>query len=456
MGKAMGSVIYEFLTESLLFDEALIEENFLSIPESELQAEVDRYREFSVTRMKELIEEVHNTEGGLKVFGAEDYFSIAQLKQTALYLDQVIIPDPIFPYSYRKSDASKTMSQFLGMERGDAIDKRRIAEAVTIMKDLTPMVVADYLKFFPISYYFEPDEQVPVGFSENYFADVLPSELLKIYHERAKVRSLKKADIGWIVEDKLKLGRSIAVQFEGDCDNNIHMYNLFEPDIQKINEEERIVHFAMTLPDEPPPLDLFRAWVYQSVNKAAQAHYEKLIKEYILSSKFGSYYLTTSQLNGFLLGQRVTKEKGIKEHTMACVLNLDLPFFSNISISDIMKVRENEGEAFELFRKEFEKKLRGLRRESDPEIIKSKMEDVLHELGEVQVVNIEKKIKHLRRGALAEATIALGGLAGSVITSGLSLAATIIALASGCKTYSEYQEKVKDNPAYFLWKIRRG
>ena len=41
----MGSLLYDFLTESLLFQPALIDEGFAAVEETTLDAELQRYRE---------------------------------------------------------------------------------------------------------------------------------------------------------------------------------------------------------------------------------------------------------------------------------------------------------------------------------------------------------------------------------------------------------------------------
>ena len=49
----------------------------------------------------------------------------------------------------------------------------------------------------------------------------------------------------------------------------------------------------------------------------------------------------------------------------------------------------------------------------------------------------------------------MGGLAGSIVTSGFSLAATALAIGKGYKDYVDYKEKVKENPAYLLWEVKK-
>lgn len=324
------------------------------------------------------------------------------------------------------------------------------------IKSTLVLLSANYLKFFPISYYFEPEEKVPIGFSEVLFDDVLPPELLSHYKNNVNVRSLKIAKEGLIVEDKLKIGRSIEVRFKNDGDSGSHIYQLFDQEITNFNEKTHSAKVTMTLPDTQPSADEFKVWVYQSINRAAQSHYDKLTKELFLSSRFAASYLTNSPFSHHLLGEKLGGDKGIKESTIDCVIKMHLPFLSNISIADLMSLRANDGEAFDSFRRELERQFRELRLENDPVTIQAKLENAIHELSEIQVSKIETKIKHLRKGALAQTGVVIGGLIGCVATSNLSVIASIIALFKGIKLYSEYQEEIKSNPAYFLWKVKKS
>jgi hypothetical protein len=66
-------------------------------------------------------------------------------------------------------------------------------------------------------------------------------------------------------------------------------------------------------------------------------------------------------------------------------MSVDLPFLKELDIEMLMKVRQEEGEAFQSFRLELDKQLRELRLVKDPEALKIKTENVMHELSEVQV-----------------------------------------------------------------------
>jgi len=451
----MGSVIYDFLADSFLFDEMHQSGYYAAVSETAIKKELERYRDFALSNISELHEEIKNEDFQIKIFGSRDFFSIDHLMQTAFYLDQVVLPDLIFPFSHSESDFSKTMNQYLGMSQSDFIDRRSLAAAAQKMKILTPMVAANYLKFFPVSYSPEPGEKIPLTYSENGYADSLPSQILSKYQAEVDVKSLRKSDQHLIVEDVLRIGRCIVVRFKGDGDENSRIYNLFQQKVVEVDDDTRTIQFLMMQPEDPPPLEQFQAWVIQSINKTARAHYDQLIEGLRLSSSFGASYLTSSEFTHSLLGSSTSNEN-IQAHSSECVLNMDLPFLSNIKMEDLMNVRQNDGEAFELFRRELERNFRELRTETDPEVVKIKIQNAIHELSEVQVDKIDQKIKGLRKGALAQVGIAAGGLAGSVITSGWSMAATAVALAHGFSSYSEYRGTVRENPAYFLWKVKNA
>ena len=451
----MGSIVFDFLTESILFDERHIENAFASVQEPNLQKELERYREFIKNNLQAIQEEVTQSPSALRIFGAKDFLSVDNIMQTAWYMEQVIIPDPIFPITAPTSEFSRTASKAIGLHGNSGINRIELASAARKMKTLAPMVAANYVRFFPASYYSETPTEIPIQYSEYAYADTLPSEILDVYHQNALVRSLKKTDDGLLlVEPTLQIGRGIAVSFKNDNADQIQFYHLHEPKIIEINEDTGIAKFVLTLPDEPPSVEQFRHWLYQSVNQTARAHYEDLARGLTMAAKTGASYITNSEFTQVLLDTPSSKED-IEQYSVECVLNLELPFLTNVNMADLMRVRQEDGDAFELFRKKLESTFRELRLENDPEKIKLKVQNAIHELGEVQYTQIDQRIKALRKGALAQAGVAVAGLAGSVAISGISILATIAAILAGFKNYSDYKKEIKENPAYFLWKVKK-
>lgn len=82
----MGSKLYDFLTDSLLFNDSLIEERFASVAEAEIRKELRRYREFWFANATEIQREVRANDSNLKLFSGLKMVPPELLKQTALYI----------------------------------------------------------------------------------------------------------------------------------------------------------------------------------------------------------------------------------------------------------------------------------------------------------------------------------------------------------------------------------
>lgn len=451
----MGSLIYDFLNESLLFDESLLQSKFKGISEVRLAKELEDYREHVTEHLDDLRDEIGTDAATLRLFGSREHFSPERLRQTAFYLDQIVLPDPLFPMTRKSSDVAKTMKRYLGAPEESMINRHELSSVTRKMRELRPMIAVNYLKYYPTSYYSEPADPMPVNYSPDGYAHSLPSDVMKHYWDNVIVRSMRKSERGLIVDNDLRIGRGLAVGFKGDNTDLFQLYHYWQQEIIKFDDESQTVYFQMTLPEEDPGVDEWERWVKQSINQSALAHFSSMATDLRLCESLNANYITNSEFTAALLTQPESA-KSIEAHTAECVLNLDLPFLTNVRSEDLMYVCESDGEAFALFRRELEKHLREVRHETDPVRIKAKAEDLVHELRDVQLTKIDQKVRELKKGALAESIIAIGGLAGTVLTSGASVGATLIAAAAGCHTYSEYREKVRENPAYFLWKVKNA
>ncbi len=69
--------------------------------------------------------------------------------------------------------------------------------------------------------------------------------------------------------------------------------------------------------------------------------------------------------------------------------------------------------------------------------------------------DVNQKIQYLKKQVKIDVSILLCGLLGSIQTSGFSLVASAMAFAKGCKDWNDYYSKIKNHPAYFLWKVKK-
>src|SRR5512142_1014676 len=141
----MGSVLYDFLTESFLFDALLLAEDFRQVQESALQRELQRYREFCSSNIDRIVSEVPVGDGTNLFLGRAP--SLDTLKKTILYVPCHIVADPLLAFApSERQRAARPLMELAGL-REEAINRDSLANAIRFMRAVTPMVAENCLKF---------------------------------------------------------------------------------------------------------------------------------------------------------------------------------------------------------------------------------------------------------------------------------------------------------------------
>ena len=446
----MGSIIYDFLADSPLFSDSEIQSGFSSLTDEKLTTILQEYRNHCLKNIKLLVSDVTETNSALKVLSTIEDIPYNLLKQSALYFDQFIIDDPLFPFTCKENETFSEFSKYLGHKK-NGINRHSLAENVSLLKAITPMVAADFIKILPLSYTFEPPKNIPLNLPVNYYADELPKEILDFFKKKRILRSLKQMDDKWVVLPHLDYTPGLIVEFDGYRTGKVFLYHHFT--MESLGEiapnEYRI---AMQLSEYPIDKDKWNAWVYQSINASAKAIFDKTYKENTIAAKLGATYLTDNQFISSLLTTNLPIKETVENSVSSQFLNINLPFLDNLDINKLMQIRINDADLFTNFRIELDKNLRELRAITNPNELKIAQENIVHELQTVQLPRISKKLSDLKCTFMLDAVIALGGLVGTVQTAGWSLLAASVAALSTYKSYREYKNSLKNNPAFLLWK----
>ena len=227
----MGSKIFDYLTESFLFNDALIQGNFSKITEQEILDELNSYREFCLSNICELESEVLTNQSSLKVVSGVEMPDLKWLKQSAFYIEQYVVNDPIIAFGYKNRknySTSEGLNFYLGWNK-EPVNKSELAKVVRYVKSLTPMVAADYVKLLPVNHFLEwPNpEQLPIVYSDNLFSDVLPKPILDFFHKNVIINSVEHLSErpGLIRLNPLKPCRDIQFSFKNH--SQILGYHLF-------------------------------------------------------------------------------------------------------------------------------------------------------------------------------------------------------------------------------------
>ena len=310
----MGSRTYDFLNDSFLFDSQCVQDQFRGISDDDVHKELRRYREFCLSITPELEQEILLDKSNLKLFAGIRHVDIALLKQSAFYVHQHVLYDPLFVLTETTTDQSRTMNEFLGM-KPLSLGRPQLTHTVAYMKALMPMVATDYVKFLPTSYFFEPPKELPITYSTQGFAERIPEALHDFFHSKAVVESGKKVDGGIQFDGSFTKGRIILIRFEGHGFEETYSYTLTAQETVNVKKEDRTAEFRMTLPDRPPDEKTFDAWVHQSIHQAAGGIYQRVLVENIFSARFGAAYFTKSPFLFELLEQIIPVEHTIQTDT---------------------------------------------------------------------------------------------------------------------------------------------
>jgi hypothetical protein len=450
----MGSIVFDFLANSFLFRDDDINDEYKDYTVSQLETELENYRKHCLDNYDLIVKEIIDNKSSLKVFSGLEKNEIPVLIQTALYLDQYIIYDPLFKFTETESEESKVTTKYLGFDNR-TLNKKDLATTTRFLKQLTPMIVADYIKIIPASYHLEPPANFAINYPVDNYNSILPQNILKYFYENVDVKSMDRMTKGWYISDNLKPCRGIHIDFKGLNSRSGFVYHLFEVHVDEVDEEKGILKFHQTLPDTPPDIEYFKTWVTQSVNSASKAVFDKIYLENFITSKLNSTYLCDNTFTGNILTREFNAEQNIQTHTSTELINLNLPFLDKISIDKLMEIRKYEEDVFTNFRIELEKQFRELRLVTDSNELQIRRENIVHELNDVQVFKIQNKMKSINRNKFIDSVLMVGGLAGAVQTGGLSLLASALALGKGYKDFKDYTDNVKENPSYLLWKIQK-
>ena len=107
-------------------------------------------------------------------------------------------------------------------------------------------------------------------------------------------------------------------------------------------------------------------------------------------------YLTKSNIVSKILSKVV--EHPTKESELASLaLSFELPITSQISIKDLLSIRNDYGEAFHNFRTELNSKLLGLDICADSETLRRKIASISYEMNSIQVQEVEKEYRKIIR-----------------------------------------------------------
>lgn len=453
----MSNKCLSFLLGSFLFSNEYVETQYSTYQDREIIAELQRYREYVLSEIDDIRAEIKNTKDKLNVciesfntMPTEDVY-----KQLVLYMDQVVIPDPLFELTEGKSDLTNIMGEYIGFKREDSYDREKLIDTINYIKCITPLIQSKFVVMLPISLMHEAPPNIAINYSPTAFSDVIPESILKYYQSIVKVYNLEKCSNGFRMDPNKPLypGTQIYVDFPDEIKATGSLYQYMLQEITSFDEKTGQAEFRMHIPDTIDKKS-FEHWVYQSINQSANHHFQEKYSELVLAQKCGCMYLSRSPLTAHILQMAIDKpSKDAEISNMA--LKLDLPVIDQMPISDILEIRNNYGQAFHNFRNELNAKLLGLDSIDDADALKRQLDTISYELNSVQVKEVEKEYRKISRTLKLDAVALTGSLIASFATGGITAVGAAGAFVKGISDINKYYTDVNEHNGLFLWKLNK-
>ena len=432
---------------------------FSSVSDAELKRELQRYRGYVLSNLEEIRREINENSQKIAVM----IESFAQrpkekiLKQLALYVDSVVISNPLFEMKERINYAKKEMNKYLNMKNQESLDRNTLVEALRYMKDSAFLVVCNYVKYVPISYLHEAPAQVPLTYDKDRFGKSLPKPIMELLKKNVKVHNLVKKDGEMHVEMEKKLvkGTGLWIEFPECNSMSGEFVQYCESEIVKCDDVTREVLCKMSFPEEISQYE-FDNWLEQSVNRACLQLYQDTYRELLLASSMNTMYLTQSVLRAQLMAQET--EPSIRSQITNMALKLEVPVLENSKIKDIISIRDNYGESFQNFRVELGKELLQLSGIKEEEQLRKKLLEITYEINEVYINKINREMSSLLKSFGFDVTITMASLISNGWTGQnnmLSAVGALYGIGSGMKDTLKLVSGVRTNPGFFLWKLSK-
>ena len=446
----MSKKCFDFLCNSFLGDKESLSSCFSRYKDGEIKNELKKYRQYVLTNIEEIYGEIKNDENSLNISldSSEQLPTEDVYRQLLLYMDQVIVPDPLFRFTEEHPQITKTSAYLLGLTPFDGINKEELCNAIKYIFDIETLIINEIVVMVPVSLIHEQPQKIPILYSPSAFADVIPETILKYYRSIARVYNLVPDDgkLKVITQKPLEVGTRIMVEFTDDdiCGKSVFQYYHIK------NDEKNMIF----IPADSITNKEFNVWVNQSINQASNSHFNDVYKELILSAKCGCMYLTRSNIISNVLKKTITKPS--KPAELASVaLSLDLPITNNIPIEDLISIRQNYGQAFHNFRRELNSKLLNLDVNADKDELKRQVDNISYEMSTIQVQEVEKEYRKIARALKIDALGITGSLIANFTTGGITALGAAATFVKGIFDANKYYTDVHEHNGFFLWKLKK-
>ena len=447
------SRITDYMDESCLFDPVWIVDAFARLSDAEIEGELGRYREFRLADQQLAV-----PEQGLSIVPDRGRLvAMDTLKQAALYMDTALVEDPLFSFS-EPITPERNMWAVLSTGWGIERDRSALTEIVTYMHELRRSVDAGVVRLVPFEAQraFDGHPMPMKSVTSVRGQHALPEDVVRLFLDRLEVQDRDNNNRPWTPISDLGATNRFGVRFKGDIESRVGQYSRIAR--TPVRQADGRVHMAYSNPVEAPAPQDFIEWALGCIYQTAMTIVADVKRDLAFADAHGALYQTSSSLVADLITHSTQGDGGLREDVLKYTLQLNVPVLNEATLDEVVDVREKEGDAFQAFRRHLESTLKELRLVTDATELQRRIENVSHEITEVQVADVERKVKAVRRNRNMMLTSTALTVSAAILPLGIGISSAVVGalgFLQAMQTRNALQDQVKENPAYFLWKLRR-
>ena len=397
------------------------------------------------------------------------------IKQLALYANRIYVHDPLLErvHDFWNLDLNfGEVIRYPNRQDREAAFRRRLATTIGLLMQLKPLVDAGIVHLSPTQVLTKEREPGAVYASDLYGVDgaygqkppELPPEVSRYAKEHLLVRPVDFIN-GVVTErpaNRLSPGRSIAVRFDDDSSPMIFCLSSISVPTDSSHDDD--TWKFSTLFDftgkQSVNEQLFKAWVEGESDKYVQRRIALLENDFFLCSLAKAHFVTPLRSSHHLaqLGLDVC-DGHERVSPMPALMQMELPYFQNVSIDDLVKARKNEL-AFQEFRVALDEAFQEIGKLEDEHEIQKRVDQIYRDLIHLPIARINASVKALRRNVFADLAMAMGTLTSAICSGGntIVMTAAIAAAAYALEKYKadkSQQDEIRRMPSYFYWDVTR-
>lgn len=441
--------IYSFLEESLLLqgENAISKATF-----SELERQLDEYREFSIKLLQDRIK-IGIGSGPIRGFTGGIHFDEQMLKQAALYFDEFIVPDPLFAVTESLDNVERNDIADAIFGPSDITSKydyendirNRVLEATKILNRMKKVSDFGYLDFLPTTYLKEIDNK------ENLRLKLMNTALDDVHKTIC--------DNYFISNEEITLG--------GNGYKELSVNQMFR-DYEDNLPREMIVPMAMM----QIPIGEDNGKTYLTGKSYPSEEFNRKQVDFLVQQGKLNYYkesILISRINGALADSLnahiVTKSKLTNEllssqgipfnATTSTFINSKIPIITSVDFEQLLKIRQDYGESFSEFRRQLTSMLDDITLVQDSKNIEQYVQKRVEGAFDESIEKINNEIKKYDRGLLVNTMINYAQLVGQTTSYVNDIASLATAVIQELLEFYDHKKNLKRNPAYFIWQLNR-